>query len=98
MHHSFRLHYHIQDGRGCDGRCVRLFEGKLSEELSNCEQKEHTRHITVAMSNSRVNKINGCPSVQVDKCPCGQDAQLWEKVLGGQSGERYLCFTKEDKV
>ena len=23
---------------------------------------------------------------------------MWEKVLGGESGERYLCFTKEDKV
>ncbi|KAL5466840.1 hypothetical protein EMCRGX_G030991 [Ephydatia muelleri] len=24
-------------------------------------------------------------------------ANLWEKVMGGQDGERYLCYTKEEK-
>ena len=38
-----------------------------------------------------------CPH-QIETCPCGHEAQMWEKVLGGESGERYLCFTKEDKV
>lgn len=36
--------------------------------------------------------------VQIETCPCGHEAQMWEKVLGGESGERYLCFTKQDKV
>ena len=35
---------------------------------------------------------------QIETCPCGHEAQLWEKVLGGESGKRYLCFTKEEKV
>ena len=36
--------------------------------------------------------------VQIESCLCGHEAQLWEKVLGGNTGERYLCFTKEEKV
>lgn len=36
--------------------------------------------------------------VQIETCPSGHEAQMWEKVLGGESGERYLCFSKEDKV
>ena len=36
--------------------------------------------------------------LQIEKCPCGHEAQMWEKLLGGQSGERYLCFSKEEKV
>jgi len=35
---------------------------------------------------------------QISECPCGHSAQLWEKVLGGREGERYLCFTKAEKV
>lgn len=35
---------------------------------------------------------------QISECPCGHNAQLWEKVLGGEEGERYICYTKEDKV
>lgn len=33
----------------------------------------------------------------ISKCPCGHEAQLWEKVYGGKEGTRFLCFTKEDK-
>ena len=34
-------------------------------------------------------------SVQLTECPCGHNAQLWEKVYGGEDRTRYLCFTKK---
>ena len=37
-------------------------------------------------------------NLQVTKCPCDHDAQLWEKVIGGESGKRYLCFTRDKTV
>ena len=37
-------------------------------------------------------------NLQIKKCPCGHDAQLWEKVIGGEPGKRYLCFTRDKKV
>ncbi len=32
---------------------------------------------------------------QLIECPCGHEAQLWEKVRGGLDNNRYLCFTKK---
>ena len=37
-------------------------------------------------------------SVQILETPCGHEANLWEKFIGGKSAERYLCFTKTEKV
>ena len=42
--------------------------------------------------------VLNCVPFQITACPCGHDAQLWEKVIGGESGTRYLCFSKEDQV
>lgn len=38
-----------------------------------------------------------CPDgyTVLTECPCGHDAQLWEKVHGGADRSRYLCFTKK---
>ena len=36
--------------------------------------------------------------LQVTKCPCDHDAQLWEKVIGGEAGTRYICFVKDNTV
>ena len=35
---------------------------------------------------------------QVTECPCHHDAQLWEKVIGGEAGTRYICFAKDKTV
>ena len=43
-------------------------------------------------------KLTCVNDLQITKCPCGHDAQLWEKVIGGESGKRYLCFTSDKTV
>ena len=39
-----------------------------------------------------------CCLQQVEETPCGHEANLWEKFLGGKTEQRFICFTKADKV
>lgn len=43
-----------------------------------------------------VTNTGDCPSgyTIIESTPCKHPANLWEKVFGGRSAERYICFTK----